>query len=183
MVIKKEQPDGIHLVLYPNRSASWQQVKWLMMLFGFVCFGIALAWTYVGAWLVLPFAGLEVGLLVFVMYYVTQMTHRKELVVVQEERIRVQSGIKTPTLSWDLDKGSTKVLLMEVRHPEDPVCVHLIDDKQRLELGRYLNLEDKELMIDELKALGLQVKNVKRPVQVKIQLSFLLKRSISAQKN
>lgn len=166
MVIKTEETGGTRLELYPNRSASWKQVKLLMWVFASVCLCIAFSWAFVGAWLILPFAGLEVGLLIFVMYYVTQMTHRKEVVHITESHILVQSGIKAPTLSWTLNKDATKVLIMEVQHPEDPACVHLVDDSQRLELGRYLNIDDKKIMIDELKSLGLPIKNIKKNIQL-----------------
>ncbi|MEL7289923.1 MAG: DUF2244 domain-containing protein, partial [Pseudomonadota bacterium] len=53
----------VQLHLSPNRSATWQQTKHLIAAFALFISSIAIAWSLAGAWVILPFAGLEVGLL------------------------------------------------------------------------------------------------------------------------
>ena len=168
MITKQQLQDGYQLTLVPNRSASWLQVKKLLWIIAAFCFVIAIGWAFVGAWLILPFAGIEVGLLIFIMHRVSRFTLRKEVIVFASDKIFVSSGIDKPTLSWTIDRATARVLLMEVRHPEDPTCIHLADDLNRVELGKHLNFDDKVHLLRELKSADLNVKKIKLPVSIEI---------------
>lgn len=168
MITKQQARDGHQLILAPNRSATWQQVQKLIIAIAIVCFGIAVVWASLGVWLILPFTGIEVGLLALIMYKMSRFTLRKEIIEFQAETICVSSGIDKPNQSWQLNRASARVLTMEVRHPEDPPCIHLLDHQQRLELGKYLNLDDKKHLLRELQAAGLTVEKVKMAVAIEV---------------
>ena len=52
------------IIMYPNRSASWQSVKRFLWVISIFAFTIAFTFAFYGLWMVLPFAGLEILALV-----------------------------------------------------------------------------------------------------------------------
>ena len=168
MITKRLYDDSVEFELLPNRSASLRQIKLTLFAIGLVCLFIALVWSVLGAWLILPFAGLEVFLLVWLTRKVFRNSFRKEKILATHKQLLISSGYAAATQRWLFEKDTVRVLLFEMRHPEDPICIHLVDDEQRIELGKYLNFEDKNRLIEELKLLRLSVKKVKLPVKVSI---------------
>ena len=81
MVKIKQLPGSIQIILKPNRSLTWRQSLLVMCALGGFCLSIAIVWTFVGAWLILPFAGIEVGLLALVMYLVSCSTYDKQVLI------------------------------------------------------------------------------------------------------
>ena len=82
----------VQLHLSPNRSATWQQTKHLIAAFALFISSIAIAWSLAGAWVILPFAGLEVGLLALIMYLVSKATYRWETLLISSNSIQVTSS-------------------------------------------------------------------------------------------
>ena len=81
MVKLKHKHESVILTLQPNRSANWQQNKIIIMVMAAFVMSIAIAWSAVGVWIVLPFAGFEVGLLAFLMHRVSYSTYQKQITV------------------------------------------------------------------------------------------------------
>lgn len=168
MINKQQYNDSVELELVPNRSASSGQLKLILVAVGFICLLIAVMWSFLGAWLILPFAGLEVFLLVWLARKVFRRSFRKEKILATPRQLTITSGYGVAMQHWLFNKEGARVLMFEMRHPEDPICIHLVDDMQRIELGRYLNYDDKHALIDELKQLNLPIKKVKFPIKVSI---------------
>jgi len=82
----------IHLELLPNRSATWKQTKAFVILIGTVVFVIAIAWAFAGAWMILPFAGLEIVLLMYFMAKVSKQTYMKEVLVIDDGYLRYMNN-------------------------------------------------------------------------------------------
>jgi uncharacterized membrane protein len=53
------------------------EAKWIVAFMAAVVMMIAIAWTFVVAWVVLPFAGMEVGLFALLMDKITRSTYLK----------------------------------------------------------------------------------------------------------
>jgi uncharacterized membrane protein len=65
-----------------------------LLAFGFIAMVslvIALAFAWLGAWLILPFAGIEVALLVFVARYLERHAHDYERLTIKGEVVEVES--------------------------------------------------------------------------------------------
>jgi Flp pilus assembly protein TadB len=74
MVKLKRKHDSVILPLQPNRSANWRQNKLIIIVIVAFVMITSIAWSVMGAWVILPFAGFEVGLLAFLMYRVSYST-------------------------------------------------------------------------------------------------------------
>lgn len=155
MVDTQNQHDQTIIVLTPNRSASWHEVKvvvWVMVTFVMI---IAIAWTFVGAWIVLPFAGLEVGLLALFMYRVNRQCHAQQVITLREQDIVIECGITCPVDVYRFNRYKTHLAITEAANPFDKVQLLLQDDEQQFTVGQFLNQHDSELARRALISAGL----------------------------
>ena len=153
MVIARNSNNEVQIELHPNRSATWRQTKLLISLMAVFVGFIALGWAMVGIWIVLPFAGLEVGLLAFLMYRVSHFTYQHQHIEIKPHHIQVM-----------LKKRQSPIMLsrerchVEYDHPTNswrlPV-IRLIDHRSFVEIGEFLNLDDKQKLKRTLEQAGL----------------------------
>ena len=144
----------VQLHLSPNRSATWQQTKHLIAAFALFISSIAIAWSLAGAWVILPFAGLEVGLLTLIMYLVSKATYRWETLLISSNSIQVtsSSGISIEFFRPDTSLYYKKDLSLKCA----PQLV-LQAPLQQFEVGSFLNLEDKERVHECMRKAGIAV--------------------------
>jgi uncharacterized membrane protein len=138
--------------LSPNRSATWQQTKVLMIFFTCFVISIATAWSLVGAWLILPFAGVEVSALALVMYLVSRATYQWEEVQIDNESITISSS-KGSALT--LTKHHTYLFFVEDKENRRiPKLVFTTPDA-KCEIGSFLNEQDKMRLASHLSDVGI----------------------------
>ncbi|AXT39838.1 DUF2244 domain-containing protein [Alteromonas sp. BL110] len=144
----------LQLHLSPNRSATWRQTKYLIMVFALFIGLIAIAWSIVGAWVILPFAGLEVGLLALVMYLVSKATYRWETILVMDDRILISCSNGT---SLCFPRPDTSLFYQKDTSLKRISRLILQTPVQQFELGAFLNSEDKKQVHDSLHKAGVMV--------------------------
>ncbi len=157
MVKTQVEPDRTTIILTPNQSASWRQTKWFLIVLGSFVLSIAVAWSFVGAWIVLPFAGFEVGLLTFLMMKVCRNTYQKQVVTVDERKIKVESGVDMPDKTHAFNRHDSHLNITEPEHSMDKARLTLTDRKKSLELGAFLNQQDCKIARTQLSEAGLIV--------------------------
>ncbi|MDF2180307.1 DUF2244 domain-containing protein [Aliiglaciecola sp. CAU 1673] len=155
MVTLSRNHNLIEISLIPNRSATWRQTKWLVAFLGFVCLSIALAWTFLGAYLVLPFAGLEVGLLWLLAHHVCSHTYSKQKLLIDEDSIEVQWGRNRLERRWRFVREACLFRINKARHSLSPDSIFLDDGYQRIAIGERLNKADNQELIALLQRLDL----------------------------
>lgn len=143
------------IILRPNRSATWQEVKWVMAVISIFVLAVAIAWSFVGAWFVLPFAGLEVGLFAYFMYRVCLNCHEKQVITIVDNTITVESGIKTPSFHWEFSRPDTHLAVTQPETEFDKHHLVLSDEVMSIQLGKFLNRQDCILARHCLKQAGL----------------------------
>jgi uncharacterized membrane protein len=145
------------ITLSPNRSANWLQTKILIGIIGAFVVLIAIAWSLVGAWMVLPFAGFEVSLLAFLMYRVFYFTYQKQIITIDSQYVTFKSGVYFPKQSRSFMRGDTKLGIIEPEGPYGVTKISLADNNVVVELGCFLNQDDRKIALQHLKAAGLRV--------------------------
>ena len=140
--------------LSPNRSASWQQTKLLIYSFAFFIGSIACAWAFVGAWVILPFAGAEVFALGFVMYLVSKATYEWEEIIVAPKSVVITTS-KGTTLS--LERFSTHLEFIEDTSNRRLPRIVVSTSQSQYEIGSFLNTKDRRILLNQLSDLGLMV--------------------------
>lgn len=154
MVVTTHDEDNIVITLSPNRSATWQQTKWVIAIMGAVIFIIATAWTFVGAWVVLPFAGLELGLFAYLMYRVSRFTYSQQIIKINSQNVTVKFGYRKPKLQAKFPRNDIDVFYSESDNNWELPKITLCNKGQKLLIGEFLNLEDRVILRDDLQHAG-----------------------------
>ncbi|WP_317928878.1 DUF2244 domain-containing protein [Halioxenophilus sp. WMMB6] len=156
MVITARQADVTVITLIPNRSANGRQLKLFFLPLAAISLLIATFWTFMGAWVVLPFAGLEVGLLAFILHRVWLFNQRQQQITLKRDTIAIDDDEPAFASNCLLQRSETRLSIANSPAAEvDEVC--LFDTAHRVELGGFLNNSDKQLVVTELKGEGLPV--------------------------
>ena len=157
MVTCQQQGLETLITLEPNRSATRQQTLLFVCLVSGVTFSVALFWAFFGAWLVLPFAGLEIAVLTYVALRVSRSTYRMQVIRVGLDAELVEEGEFFPVRKWRFLRPDTHVNVLAAQTPMDSIGLHLQDGLQTLELGAFLNQGDRLKARDALKESGLML--------------------------
>lgn len=157
MVTLKHLDNGMRLILSPNRSATWPQAKVYCLIFGCPCLLIALSWLWAGAWLILPFAGLELMLLFGLMRYVNGQNLRKEVIDIIPGKVVVTVGNRQPESSTVLNRPMAHVCVTHPKHPIGEKEIHLADGNKSITIGGFLNQDDRAQLEALLQSSGLMI--------------------------
>jgi uncharacterized membrane protein len=118
---------------------------------------IALAWTFVGAWIVLPFAGLEVGLFALLMYKVSKFTYSRQVINIDSKQVTIAWGRKELKQTHKLRREDLYVYYWEADEGWHLPRISLNHDGKNVEIGDFLNLEDRQQLKTNLEQAGLIV--------------------------
>lgn len=160
MIELNRQDHEQQLVLSPNRSMSWQNNKRILMALFFVNMTIALAWSYMGAWMVLPFAGLEVLCVGIGMYYVSWKLSFKEVITVSADSLIIQTGVYFPKKEWHWQLSNTLLLRKPSNYRMSAPELYLQHLNEKVEIGHFLNRVEKKELREHLNKLGLMERTI-----------------------
>lgn len=139
------------IILSPNLSARWKTNVYFLYLVSTFTLAIGIAFALAGLWLILPFAGLEVIALVWVVYSVAHKCHCIEVIHLSQDNVRVERGYRRPQSSWQSDTFWTRMIVARQERPWHPLRVFLRSRDDQIEIGAFLNDEDKRALIRELR--------------------------------
>lgn len=149
--IDSEKGQG-RIVLCPNMSGHWHTTRLLLVIVSLLALIIATAFALLGLWLILPFTGLEVVALISLMYWVAHQCRRKQVITLADNRVLVEKGIDSPEVSWESDLFFTRLIVEKPPYRGgQPLKIYLRSQQQQVELGEFLNEDDKKKLITELR--------------------------------
>lgn len=158
MVEFEKEDDIQRLVITANRSMSWQANKRILAFMFCVNMAIALSWTAMGAWMVLPFAGLEIALVGFGMYYVSWKLSFKEIIIVEGDSLILQKGIYFPKHQCNWQRSETSIIKQPSKYRMSAPTLFLKHLNQSIEIGAALNRIEKKQLREHLISLGLGIR-------------------------
>ena len=144
MIIKKTNKDYLSLTLKPNKSSS---INENFIFFGFLsilCLTFAIGFFILGATMILPFAGLEIIVLISVLKVNRDWLNQSEKIRLDKLYVKLKKGNKQIILDRFLSKFSV------VDH-KTKKRLFITSGDQKIEIGSFLNEEDKEKLISLLK--------------------------------
>lgn len=130
------------IVARPNLSATWRANLWLVLLLSIPVFVIAIGFALLGAWVILPFAGLELLVLAGALYRVSWKLQYRHVITVSGDSVTIDKGYHCPLQHWRFARASAGLSVTAERHPWDgpELCMH--DRNESVRLGEFLNRED-----------------------------------------
>lgn len=142
MVTSTRTASRLRIIARPNCSASWRTNKLVLLMLAIPSLGVATGFALLGAWPILPLAGLELLALGCALYYVNWKLQYRHVITFSDEAVQIDKGFYAPRESWTFSRGETDLAITPERHPcEGPeLCVH--NRQQQVSIGEFLNRED-----------------------------------------
>ncbi len=149
MVTTTRTASRLMIVAKPNQSATWRTNLLVLLALAVPSLGIAIGFALLGAWPILPFAGLELLCLGSALYYVNWKLQYRHVITLSEDEVRIDKGFYLPSRSWQFSRQGTGLAVTPEKHPWDGPELSLHDRHESVTLGEFLNRDD------SLKLLGL----------------------------
>lgn len=143
------------ITLTPNRSATWLETKTIIIIMVVIVMSIAIGWAFSGAWVILPFAGLEVGLFAYFMYRVCRNGFAQQIITISDEWVIIESGIQRREVARSYHRDRLSFEISETERDWHLPDIILCLEHYRFSIGEFLNKEDRVLLKETLQQSGL----------------------------
>jgi len=119
----------------------------------FIPFCLSTYFAFQGLWLIFPFSGLEIGILIYCLYRRLNANIRKEVITFDDSSVLVERGCHHAEKSWKYHRMWAKIFVKKPRIHGYPKQIFIRSHGKELELGAFLNKRDKEILIKDLKSI------------------------------
>ena len=136
--------DSLSIDLAPNKSSS---INENLVFFGFlslVCLTFGIGFFFIGATMILPFAGLEVLALILIIRINRKWLNQKQALHLDKLYVKIEKDDK----KMIFDRFLSKFL---VEQNNSKKVLYLKSNNEKIEIGSFLNEEEKEELINLLK--------------------------------
>ena len=149
--IQSNKENNFHrILLRPNQSISWKSGLVFMLVIAFTCLSIGLGFAYVGATLILPFAGLEVIFVGMCTYLVLNKTSQQEVITLSKDKLIIEKGAYRLKKVWEYFRLWSYITVERPQHPWYPAHIVVTSKGERVPLGDFLNEQEKEELVSSL---------------------------------
>jgi uncharacterized membrane protein len=150
-ISKDDSGDGFRIVLSPNCSISWRELLLFYLLTCVVALAVGLFFTLQGLWLVLPFSGLEMLALGFGLYMTSRQVYRREIITLDQDRIRIEKGVRRVDQSWEFKTPWTRIIdeRQDDRIARRTLAISM--NGESVEVGSFLANSEKDELAFKLK--------------------------------
>ncbi len=139
------------IILKPNNSASWQFNMVVVSSLAFIAFCISAFFAVQGLWLIFPFSGLEISVLIYCLYVRLKANIETEVITFDDHTVLVERGYHYAEQRWQYNRAWAKIFVQPPLFRGHPKRVYIRSHGKQLELGAFLNKRDKEKLIRDLK--------------------------------
>ncbi|SFR61061.1 Uncharacterized membrane protein [Marinobacter daqiaonensis] len=157
MIERLPDKDGMRYSLTPNRSISWPALVRVWLGLVAVTSLVVVFMVLAGAWLVVPFAGLELAAVGAGLWYTARKCCRREVITFGPRVVRVEKGHQCREQEWELPRQSVRVYLEPKPHPFAPERMWLRSLDEEIPLADFLNARDSRELMTLLQSQGLPV--------------------------
>ena len=136
--------DSLSIDLAPNKSSS---INENLVFFGFlslICLTFGIGFFFIGATMILPFAGLEVLALILILRINRKWLNQKQALHIDKLYVKIEKDDK----KMIFDRFLSKFL---VEQNNSKKVLYLKSNNEKIEIGSFLNEEEKEELINLLK--------------------------------
>jgi uncharacterized membrane protein len=133
------------IVARPNCSISARGMKFVVAIVAFISFSIGLSFSLMGAWLILPFAGLEVIAIAYAFYYVNCRAGDYESITIEGDDIEIEKRNYNNTSHTVFNRYWARVILRDL--PCGDQSLWLRSHGKEVEFGRRFMNNDQRLAL------------------------------------
>ena len=142
MVSSERSTCGLRIVARPNHSSSWQANQLVLAALAVPSLGVGVILAVYGAWLVLPFAGLELSALGWALYRVNRKLQYRQVITLSEQAVCIDEGRTAPVRSWRLARQGAALSVIPEQHPWEGPRLAVYSRDHRVPVGDFLNRDD-----------------------------------------
>ncbi|MDP1521344.1 DUF2244 domain-containing protein [Porticoccus litoralis] len=142
---------ALQLVLTPNRSMDWNGNLLVLLGASSILLVTAAIFALKGAWLVLPFAGLEIAALAAAMHLTLRKLDCQEVLTLENGVLKLERGKKTPDLYLHFPEQSIRILVDRPSRPMSLPDIDLVALGHCYHLGSFLSRSDRFRLAGVLK--------------------------------
>ncbi len=142
MVTTTRTAAWLMIVAQPNCSASWRSNKLVLLALAVPSLGCAVGFALLGAWPILPLAGLELLALGAALYYVNWKLQYRHVITLSDDSVRIDKGFYAPRQSWKFPRQGTGLAIVPERHPWEGPELSLQRTGESVSVGEFLSRED-----------------------------------------
>ncbi len=155
MVYSEFNPDSGngYIVLKPNNSATWRFNIMVVVSLAFIALLISTFFLLQGLWLIAPFSGLEVLALLGCLYLCARSNIQTEVIKFSPDKVIIEQGRTFAEKSWEYHRPWAKIFVRKPRHRGHPDQVVIRSHGKELELGSFLNKDDKQALVTKLRKI------------------------------
>ena len=138
-------------VIRPNNSMNAGTGVIYFVSLACLSFGIAGVFFFIGMWLILPFAGLEMAFLACVLYLCRQRSKRREVVTINDDSVIVSCGSSRLERRCLFKRAWAQVRLQAAPFRGHPRRLLIGSHGQHIEVGSYLSEPEKTSLANSLR--------------------------------
>lgn len=142
MVTTTRTGSQLTIIAQPNCSASWRSNKLALLVLAIPSLGFALGFALLGAWPILPFAGLELMVVGSTLYYVNWKLQYRHVITLSDDSVYIDKGFYAPRQSWKLPRQGTGLAIVPEHHPWEGPELALQRTGESIRVGEFLNRDD-----------------------------------------
>lgn len=150
--IECNTPEQHRVVLRPNTSLSWAEMKAVLAFLSLIIFIIGASFARIGAWLVLPFSGLEVILLGIAFYLNGHYSYQYEIITLDQDWIEVIKG-RRKCQPIRLSRSWAKIVLKPPWHHWHPSQLVIRSHGKEVVIGEFLIEEERKQLATTLQQM------------------------------
>ncbi len=141
------------IVLRPNGSLSRRQSLALLVFCALLMGTIGGVFAALGAWLVLPFSGLEWLLLAYCLRLSLKQSAQREVIIISDALVRVEKGRARPEQTYKFQRAWVTLNWVEspIRGRASRLSLRL--HGKEVEIGRFLVESERQALAKDLKVL------------------------------
>ena len=148
VIVEKKQNSDYLISVTPNSSLIGVYRFIFLASITLVCLGIATIFYFVGAALILPFAGLELSILFIAFYLSFRWSSKKEKIYISQDIVRIEKGTKKAEYSWEEFRTFTS---FQIKRNKDKTRRLSFRSKGKdVYVGDFLNEDDKIILSNSI---------------------------------
>ena len=137
------------MMVRPNCSLSPAERLFFLCFLASVSFGIALVFAWLGAWLILPFAGLEVGLLVWAFRQCSEHADDYEKITIKDDHLVIEARDASRMARHEFNRYWARVVCTS--DASGVLHLALRSHGREVMVGKCLTSEAKQALAKELR--------------------------------
>ncbi len=134
---------------------SWRGNQ--IFLLSMICLSalISIGFALIGAWVILPFAGLEMLALGSALYYVSWKLSYQQVINITADSVTIDKGVYKPKRSWLFTRDGLSLSVQPEEHEWSTPVIQLRHQQNLVEIGEFLNQADCLTLLRLLKDNGI----------------------------